>query len=212
MRGSVKKPCLTARIAGVCMAFLLSGSLLAAPPAATPSATKPPSVKSSPSPVPKPDPLAKAEAELKQAPGVAEARSLEAQAENLRQSHLQAMVRLLGAQAESALSHHDFRAAEQAASDAIVLQPDQPILRRERARIRAAAGDFQDAIADLGVAVQGDAGDVVAWQMLADIEAQRHDYRAAVAALDQALTLDPHLQGGEALRRKLVLLRDGQPA
>lgn len=160
---------------------------------------------------PKVDPLQEAEKALKSAKTADEARSIRARAAMVRQHKLSAVARLMVKHADTALERHDFTAAEQAASDAIVLQPDLPVLWQERAQVRAAAGDFEGAIGDLAVALKADPGDVESWELLSTIEADRHDYKAAVDALDKAAVLDPHLQGAEDRREKLLLLRDGQP-
>ncbi|GEN13749.1 hypothetical protein NCH01_01800 [Neoasaia chiangmaiensis] len=157
------------------------------------------------------DPLKDTVAALRHASSTAEARSLEEHAETLRQRHLAPDVLLLLKHANAALEKHDFQTAARDLGDALTLQSDQPILRRQRAQVRYAAGDFEGAISDLAVALQGDPDDVKAWQMLSAIEHERHDYKAAVTAFDHVLTLDPKVANGAGQKRRLETERDGQP-
>lgn len=182
------------------------GGAGAASPASTDHAAVKPDVRA-----PKPDPLKEAVKALREAKSGGEARSLEARAETLRQKGLDPAVLLLIKHANKGLETLDFRLAQQAISDALVLQPDKAIIRRERAHVRNAAGDFDGAISDLAVALQADPDDVKAWELLAEVERGRHDYAAAVNALDHALALDPKLPDGDKRRKDLELLRDGRP-
>lgn len=180
----------------------------AAPTSSTAHAAVKPSAKVA---VPKPDPLKETIKALREAKSSAEARSLEAKAETLRQKGLDPAVLLLIKHANKGLEALDFRLAQQAISDALVLQPDKAIIRRERAHVRDAAGDFDGAISDLAVALQADPDDVKAWELLTEVERGRHDYVAAVIALDHALALDPKLPDGDKRKKDLELLRDGRP-
>lgn len=95
--------------------------------------------------------------------------------------------------------------------DALVLQPDVAILWRDRARARLTARDLTGAIADLGVALQRDGQDAVAWRLLSAIEEQRGDWQAAERAWQQVMALDPMVEGGRTKGEQLHLKAFGRP-
>ncbi|WP_051537394.1 tetratricopeptide repeat protein [Asaia prunellae] len=113
--------------------------------------------------------------------------------------------------ADSNLKAHDYRKAEAAISNALVLQPDKAFIRRGRARVRYAAGDFEGAISDLGVALQKDPDDPISWQLLSQIEEERHDMKAALAAAQQVLVVDPLASKGIKRVKTLQAVIDGRP-
>lgn len=147
---------------------------------------------------------------LRSARNATEARALERQAEILRQKGLSAATRLLLENADASLTAHDYRKAEAALDNALVLQPDKAFIRRGRARIRYAAGDFEGAISDLAVAVQQDPDDPVAWQLLSLVEEERHDPKAALRAARQVLAVDPLASGAAKRVKALQATLDGR--
>lgn len=148
---------------------------------------------------------------LREAKTPSEARALERRAETLRQRHLTPATRLLLEKADALLKAHDYRKAEAALASAVVLQPDRAFIRRARARIRYAAGDFEGAISDLGVALQMDADDPLSWRLLSQVEEERHDIGAALSAARQVLVVDPQAHD---IRKRITTLQatlDGRP-
>ncbi|MDL2170992.1 MULTISPECIES: tetratricopeptide repeat protein [Asaia] len=174
-----------------------------------PDAAKP-SPGAKPPNAPKPDPLQETSKALRIAHKPAEARALERRAETLRQKNLSASTRLLLENADSSLKAHDYRKAEAALDNALVLQPDKPFIRRGRARVRYAAGDFEGAISDLGVALQKDPDDPLSWQLLSQVEEERHDLKAALQAARQLLVVDPLASGGAKRVKALQAQLDGR--
>ncbi|WP_233581865.1 MULTISPECIES: tetratricopeptide repeat protein [unclassified Asaia] len=158
----------------------------------------------------KPDPLIEASKALRNATKPAEARALERQVETLRQRGLTASTRLLLENADSSLKAHDYRKAEAALDNALVLQPDKAFIRRGRARVRYAAGDFEGAISDLGVALHLDPDDPLSWQLLSQIEEERHNMRAALQAAQQVLVVDPLASGAAKRVKTLQASLDGR--
>jgi tetratricopeptide (TPR) repeat protein len=156
-------------------------------------------------------PLQDAEQKLANATDSQQAQTLARQAEALRQRGVSPTAQLLMRDGQHALEQHDMKTAEASMDDAIVLQPDAEILWRSRAQVRADAGDFAGAIADLGVALQRDPGDLNAWTMLSDTESDRHDFSAAYDAYEHVLTLNPLVKDGHRRLDKLKVARDGQP-
>ncbi|AOX17960.1 hypothetical protein A0U89_13425 [Kozakia baliensis] len=202
-----KKPCLL-----LCSAAFVVSSAMAAPPPKPGSGSAVQAKQGEKaSNKPKRDPLKDAEAALRGATNPAEARSLEAHAEALRQRHLSPDVLLLLKHANESLAKHDFQEAEADVSSALVLQPDQPFLRRGRAQIRYAAGDYEGAISDLGVALQSDPDDATSWSLLSQIEQERHNPRAALDAFQHVLTVNPMAKGGLKRLRVLETELNGRP-
>lgn len=204
---AVVKPCLLISSAAF-VVMAISPARSEPSPQATHSSV---SGKASPSAKPKPDPLPKVNDALRAAKTPAEARALERRAETLRQKGLSASTRLLLENADSSLKDHSYRKAEAALDNALVLQPDKAFIRRGRARVRYAAGDFEGAISDLGVALQKDPDDPLSWQLLSQIEEERHDMKAALAAAQQVLVVDPWAAHGAKRVKALQTAMDGRP-
>ena len=177
---------------------------------ATPASKQAPSGKL-PEDKAKPDPLRDVSKALRNAHSPAEARALERRAETLRQKGLSASTRLLLESGDTNLKAHDYRKAEAALDNALVLQPDKAFIRRGRARIRYAAGDFEGAISDLGVALHLDPDDPLSWQLLSQVEEERHDIGAALQAAKQVLVADPLASGGIKRVKTLQATLDGRP-
>lgn len=206
---AVVRPCLLFSSAAFVVSTL-SFSHAAPVPALQPSQIAPSAEATSPA-KPKPDPLQETSKALRVAKTAVEARELERHAETLRQKGLSASTRLLLENADSSLKAHDYRKAEAALDNALVLQRDKAFIRRGRARVRYAAGDFEGAISDLGVALQKDPDDPLSWQLLSQIEEERHDMKAALAAARQVLVVDPLASNGAKRVKTLQAAVDGRP-
>ncbi|OUI81523.1 hypothetical protein HK22_01280 [Gluconobacter sp. DsW_056] len=178
-------------------------------PAASPAA-KPPT--SSPRPPRKTlhDRLMDAEKALAMAGNEKQAGEISERAEGLRSRALTGSVQMLISDSHDALGKHDFQQAQDDLTAAITIQPDQPILYRQRAAIRLAAGDNNGAITDLGVVLQADPGDPTAWGMLAEAEHDRHEPEAALRAFHQMLLLNPKSPDSDTQLKTLEKARDGQ--
>ncbi|MEJ5141685.1 tetratricopeptide repeat protein [Gluconobacter albidus] len=178
-------------------------------PAASPAA-KPPT--SSPRPPRKTlhDRLMDAEKALAMAGNEKQAGEISERAEGLRSRALTGSVQMLISDSHDALEKHDFQQAQDDLTAAITIQPDQPILYRQRAAIRLAAGDNNGAISDLGVVLQADPGDPTAWGMLAEAEHDRHEPEAALRAFHQMLLLNPKSPDSDTQLKTLEKARDGQ--
>lgn len=148
---------------------------------------------------------------LRNVKSVQEARALERQAETLRQGKLSPGVRLMLEHADAALTSHNYRKAESILDNSLVLQPDEAFIRRARARIRYAAGDFEGAISDLGTALHQDPNDPLCWQLLSQVEEERHDVHAALKAARQLLVVDPYAAGAVKRAKTLQTSLDGSP-
>ncbi|WP_438381131.1 tetratricopeptide repeat protein [Asaia sp. BMEF1] len=206
---AVVRPCLLFSSAAFVVSALSPARAAPVPvPQPSPSA---PSAKAASPAKPKPDPLLETSKALRAAKTAQEARSLERRAETLRQKGLSASTRLLLENADSNLKAHDYRKAEAALADALVLQPDKAFIRRGRARVRYAAGDFEGAISDLGAALQKDPDDPLSWQLLSQVEEERHDIKAALAAAQQVLVVDPLASNGAKRVKTLQAALDGRP-
>jgi len=206
---AVVRPCLLfSSTAFVVLAFFPA---CAAPAVSSRDGVTAPPARTSPSARPKTDLLRETSKALRTAKTATEARALERRAETLRQKGLSASTRLLLENADSSLKAHDYRKAEAAISNALVLQPDKAFIRRGRARVRYAAGDFEGAISDLGVALQKDPDDPISWQLLSQIEEERHDMKAALAAAQQVLVVDPLASKGIKRVKTLQAAIDGRP-
>ncbi|GBD57216.1 tetratricopeptide repeat protein [Gluconobacter wancherniae] len=190
-----------------------SAPLPAAPPAAQSAR---PVAKEAPDTHPKParktlhDRLLAAEKALAMAGNEKDARQLSDHAEELRSRALTGAVRMLVSDAQDALQKHEFQTAEDNLTAAITLQPDQPVLRRQRAAARIEAGDSNGAVADLAVTLQADPGDPDAWALLAEAERERHEPEAALRAFHQVLLLDPKTPHADDQLKKLQKDVDGQ--
>ncbi|MBF0887265.1 hypothetical protein HKD19_01720 [Gluconobacter sp. LMG 1745] len=189
-----------------------------AAPAANPAAPGPavsPTAKP-PASAPRPprktlhDRLMDAEKALAMAGNEKQAGEISERAEGLRSRALTGSVQILITDSHDALEKHDFQQAQDDLTAAITIQPDQPILYRQRAAIRLAAGDNNGAIADLGVTLQADPGDPMAWGMLAEAEHDRHEPEAALQAFHQMLLLNPKTPDSDTQLKTLEKARDGQ--
>ncbi|WP_249194187.1 tetratricopeptide repeat protein [Gluconobacter sp. Dm-73] len=189
-----------------------------AAPAANPAAPGPavsPTAKP-PASAPRPprktlhDRLMDAEKALAMAGNEKQAGEISERAEGLRSRALTGSVQMLITDSHDALEKHDFQQAQDDLTAAITIQPDQPILYRQRAAIRLAAGDNNGAISDLGVTLQADPGDPTAWGMLAEAEHDRHEPEAALQAFHQMLLLNPKTPDSDTQLKTLEKARDGQ--
>ena len=178
-------------------------------PAVSPTAKPPASAPRSPRKTLH-DRLMDAEKALAMAGNEKQAGEISERAEGLRSRALTGSVQMLITDSHDALEKHDFQQAQDDLTAAITIQPDQPILYRQRAAIRLAAGDNNGAIADLGVTLQADPGDPTAWGMLAEAEHDRHEPEAALQAFHQMLLLNPKTPDSDAQLKTLEKARDGQ--
>ncbi|EHH67837.1 tetratricopeptide repeat protein [Gluconobacter morbifer] len=208
-------------------AVLLSapGKLSAAPPASAPPAVAPSQATKSPAPASgktQPEASARphrrtlherllaAEKALAMAGNEKQARELADQAEALRSRALTGSTRMLLTDSQEALGKNDFQTAEEDMTSALTIQPDQFILRRQRAAVRLAAGDNNGAIEDLGIELQSDPGDPTAWGMLAEAEHERHEPDAALRAYHQMMLLDPKAPDADRQLKTLQKEKEGQ--
>lgn len=150
-------------------------------------------------------------AQLARASSRAAAVDLEVRLERARRHALSPTTRLLQRGAVAHLAEGKALSAVEDLDDALVLQPDIAILWRDRAQARLAARDLTGAIADLGVALQHDGQDAVAWRLLSAIEEQRGDWQAAERAWQRVMALDPMVEGGRAKGEQLHLKAFGRP-
>ncbi|WP_197460390.1 tetratricopeptide repeat protein [Gluconobacter albidus] len=189
-----------------------------AAPAANPAAPGPAASPAAKTPAPSPRPprrtlhdrLMDAEKALAMAGNEKQAGEISERAEGLRSRALTGSVQMLISDSHDALEKHDFQQAQDDLTAAITIQPDQPILYRQRAAIRLAAGDNNGAITDLGVVLQADPGDPTAWGMLAEAEHDRHEPEAALRAFHQMLLLNPKSPDSDTQLKTLEKARDGQ--
>jgi tetratricopeptide (TPR) repeat protein len=149
--------------------------------------------------------------QLAQAKTPEQAHSLESRLEILRASKLAPATRLLLHRSEKDLTAEKPDDAVQDLSDALALQPEQPILWRGRAQMRLAAGDLKGAIADLGESLSRDPSDAAAWVLLSTIEERRNDNRAALQAWEKAMSLNPMLDKTHKRQEQLRVKAFGQP-
>ncbi len=176
--------------------LLLAAPAVAAAPA-VPSTT-PPAVA-----LPADRALASLEALLLQAPDTARAGAVAARLEALRTSRLSPTVLLLLHRAQRELSDGALRDARDDMDDAIALQPEQAVLWRQRAAVRATADDADGAITDLGGALARDPGDVPSWSALSGIEERENQPRQAFEAWEHVLRLDPMIEDGAGRLKRL---------
>lgn len=87
--------------------------------------------------------------------------------------------------------------------DAIVLDPGLAEAYRDRALVRYHAGDTAGAVADLEATVQREPRDFAAYQTLAGIAEARDDWKAAYAAWQKVMEIDPKTPGGEDRLKEL---------
>ena len=131
--------------------------------------------------------------------------------ETSRIQRLSPTTRLLLNRARRELAASKVRDAQADMDDAIELQPDQGVLWRERALVRATQGDGDAAVADLGGALARDPSDVLSWSALSSVETDRSQPRQAYEAWEHVLQLDPAIPDGAARLRHLHHLMVGDP-
>jgi tetratricopeptide (TPR) repeat protein len=89
---------------------------------------------------------------------------------------------------------------------ALALQPDLAEAWRQRADARFARGDMAGAVSDLREALRREPREFLAYRSLVRIAEARADWKAAFAAWNKLLAIDPKTPGGEQhmkeLRRK----------
>ena len=128
--------------------------------------------------------------------------------EAIRQAMLSPTTRLMLHRGQRELAAGELRAALDDLNDAVELQPDQALLWRERAAVKALQGDPDGAIQDLGGALSRDPDDILSWSSLSLIEEHHADGAAAYAAWEHVLRLDPMIGGGASrldhLRHQMV--------
>jgi tetratricopeptide (TPR) repeat protein len=205
-------------LAGTVPALASPPATAAAPPVppnpATPNAKTPNAAAPNPASGPAaaaPDDLVLLAAELARATSRAAAADLELRIEQARLRPLSPTTRLLLRRAQAHLADGKPADAVEDLDDALVLQPDAAILWRDRAQARLAIRDLDGTVADLGVAVQHDDHDAIAWQVLSAVEEQRGDWQAAYRAWQHVMVLDPMTENGHAQGRRLHLHAFGQP-
>jgi tetratricopeptide (TPR) repeat protein len=81
--------------------------------------------------------------------------------------------------------------------DAITLDPTLAEAYRQRAVARYQAGDTTGAIADLQATVKREPRDFAAFETLAQIAEAHEDWKAAYAAWQKVMEIDPKTPGGE---------------
>ena len=190
------------------VALLLAWPVMAAAaPAAPPVAA--PAVAASPAPD---HALASLEALLSRAPDTAGADTVAARLEAFRTSRLSPTVLLLLHRAQRELSDGALHDARDDMDDALALQPDQAMLWRQRAAVRATAEDADGAITDLGGALARDPGDVPSWSALSGIEERENQPREAFDAWEHVLRLDPMIENGPGRLKRLHRQLVGAPS
>ncbi|MBV0890064.1 hypothetical protein KTQ54_16320 [Komagataeibacter oboediens] len=151
------------------------------------------------------------ETELAHAANVRGARDLLVRIERIRQKDLAPTTNLLLKRAQDDLDAQRPLDAVQDMDDALLLQPDEEVLWRNRAQARLAAANPDGAVADLGVALHHDGRDVTAWKILEETEEQRGDWQAAWKAWQHVLQLDPTTPDADHETQRLRLKAFGQP-
>ena len=156
--------------------------------------------------------LASLEALLLQASDTAHADAVAVRLEALRMSRLSPTVLLLLHRAQREQADNALRDARDDMDDAVALQPDQAVLWRDRASVRAAADDADGAITDLGGALARDPGDVPSWSSLSEIEERENQPRQAFEAWEHVLRLDPMIEDGAGRLKRLHRQLVGAPS
>lgn len=141
--------------------------------------------------------------DLKAAPTEAIAAMLEQRIETLWATSGSPAVTLLMARGMHELKAGADQDAIEDFGDAIVLDPGLAEAYRERALARYHAGDTAGAVADLEAAVQHEPRDFAAYQTLAAIAQAREDWKAAYAAWQKVMEIDPKTPGGEDRLKEL---------
>ncbi len=156
--------------------------------------------------------LASLEALLLQAPDAARADALAGRLDALRTSRLSPTVLLLLHRAQRELASNALRDARDDLDDAVSLQPEQALLWRERAAVRATQDDPDGAITDLGGALARDPGDVLSWSALSAVEERQNQPREAFEAWERVLRLDPMIEDGAGRLKHLHTQVVGAPS
>ena len=151
-------------------------------------------------------------ANLKTAADARQAAALEHDIRTLWAAEATPAVRLLVARAERELLRGEAAAAAADFDAALALQPELADLWRQRADARFAAGDDRGALADLGAALQREPRDFAALQDLAQMAAARGHWKAALAAWQSLLAIDPHTPEAEDRLQYLRRRAFGEPA
>ena len=193
-----------AGLGGVCL-LLLCGVLLPAPAQAQSGAAP---LQASPAVDPRIQSLQQA---LLHATDAGQAEALLARLEALRESLLSPTVRLMLHRGQREQADGKLHEALGDISDALELQPEQSLLWRDRAAVRAAQADQAGALQDLGNAINRDPADVQSWSGLSLIEESAGKGEPAYAAWEHVLRLDPMIQGGAARLSHLHHLMLGDP-
>lgn len=154
---------------------------------------------------------AKLVAQLAQAKTRKDAEAIATQLEALRWRTLTPVTQLLLRRAQRILSSDKPGDAVGILGDAIALQKNEPVLWRLRAQARLVAGDTNNAISDVGAALQMDPDDAQTWDVLSQAEEAHKDALAALKAWQRVLTLNPNVDGGRERLEKLHLKAFGQP-
>lgn len=145
---------------------------------------------------------------LKAAPDGETAAALESRLENAWLHAGTPAVTLLMSKGLRLLNAGETDGAVDSFSDAITLQPDDAEAWHQRAIARYHAGDVTGAVTDLEQTVRLEPRDFAAYRTLTDIAEQRADWKAAYAAWQKVMQLDPKTQGGEerlqVLKRKAL--------
>ena len=156
--------------------------------------------------------LAAFEALLLQAPDSARADAVAIRLEALRTARLSPTVLLLMHRAQRELAAGALREAHDDMDDAVSLQPEQAVLWRQRAAVRATQDDADGAITDLGGALARDPGDVLSWSALSAIEERQDRPREAFEAWEHVLRLDPMIEDGAGRLKHLHTQVVGAPS
>ncbi|MCQ8240418.1 hypothetical protein [Rhizosaccharibacter radicis] len=131
-----------------------------------------------------------------------------ARLETVRQGGLSPTATLLLRRAQREVTGDKAHDALDDADDAVALQPESPVVWRERAGIRLLAGDRGGAEDDLGQALSRDPNDAVAWSALSHVEETGGHAEAAYAAWEHAVRLQPMMPDGarrlDFLRRRML--------
>jgi len=159
----------------------------------------------------KPPTIASLSADLLHAPNAATTTAILAAMDSLRRAHTDAATTLLLNRATRDLGAQKSDDAIADLTDAMALQPDLTILRRDRAGAQIAAGHYDAAITDLGVYLQAEPGDPQGWATLTEAEMARHDERAAFAAWQRVLALAPQMAAGQKHLNDLRTKAFGRP-
>ena len=128
----------------------------------------------------------------------------------VRGSRVRAARGHVGAQRE--LASNALRDARDDLDDAVSLQPEQALLWRERAAVRATQDDADGAITDLGGALARDPGDALSWSALSAVEERQNQPREAFEAWERVLRLDPMIEDGAGRLKHLHTEVVGAPS